>query len=88
MAELYDASDEMARAALEDVAIVDAAHAYCEALAANAAAEPPDWMTRLAALDAALHDLQLACGYDPCEGECPGFIASAKSEIAEGGGTP
>lgn len=55
--------------------IVDAAMAYCAALEANAAAAPTEWLPALSRLDAALHDLQLACGYDPCGDDCPGFIA-------------
>ena len=48
----------------DDRQIADAARAYCAALQANADAEPIDWLARLAALDDALHELQIACGYE------------------------
>lgn len=62
--ELYDASDEEARAALEDAAIVDAAHAYLEARRKNEAAEPVDWERARAEVDRTYRDLLVACGYD------------------------
>lgn len=43
--------------------IADAAVAYCEALKRNEDAEPSDWESARARLDAALFDLQTACGY-------------------------